>query len=184
MTKSIAIVTDEQIMMAVKEGAIDKTAILFERYHIGIYNYFLHSNMDMSQSEDLTQNVFERMIKYRNSFRNDSKFKGWIFTIARNVKMDHYRTQKIKIDEIREPENIQLYERNMEEHIEALEDQSRLRNAIEQLEGPYREILYLTRFEEMKYKEVATLLKCTENTVKSKVHRAINKLRTIYFQMN
>ena len=176
-------VTDEQIMISVKQGSIDQAAILFERYHVGVYNYFLQANRDQSLSEDLTQNVFERMIKYRNSFKTDSRFKGWIFTIARNVKMDHYRSQKIKMDEITDQVDTAL-EDGEEGKMVALENATRLKKAIDMLEASYKEVLLLTRFEGLKYKEVAEILDCTENTVKSKVRRAIIKLKTIYLQIN
>lgn len=176
--------TDEQIMMEVKQGAIERSALLFERHHIGIYNYFLQSKLEVAVAEDLTQNVFERMIKYRSSFRSDSRFKGWIYRIARNVKMDFYRKQKIISNELTDHVNLPDHEATAVEQMQRIEDQTLLRRAIDQLEESYREILYLTRFEELKYKEVAVMLNCTENTVKSKVHRAINKLRHIYFQIN
>ena len=73
-------------MMQVKEGGIRQLALLFERYQNPVYRYFLQTVQDQSLSEDLTQNVFERIIKYRNSFREESVFKSWIFSIARNVR--------------------------------------------------------------------------------------------------
>lgn len=171
-------------MLQVRNGDLDKLAILFERYHVGLFNYFLKSQQDQTLCEDLTQNVFERIIKYKNSFNEDSRFKGWIFTIARNVKMDYYRRNKIKTNELDTASEVVVSDHNPREQLEALEDKSRLKQALSLLEKSYSEVLFLTRFQEMKYKDVAVILGCTENTVKSKVHRALNKLRTIYSELN
>ena len=172
--------TDEQIMMQVKEGGIRQLALLFERYQNPVYRYFLQTVQDQSLSEDLTQNVFERIIKYRNSFRAESIFKSWIFSIARNVRYDHYRGLRStdELDESSEEET----EHSPADLMVQIEDSDKLHRALNRLDEEYREVLILTRFEEMKYKDVAVLLQCTEGTVKSKVHRAIQKLKNLYLK--
>ncbi|MCB0601064.1 MAG: RNA polymerase sigma factor [Saprospiraceae bacterium] len=172
--------TDEQIMMQVKEGGIRQLALLFERYQNPVYRYFLQTVQDQSLSEDLTQNVFERIIKYRNSFREESVFKSWIFSIARNVRYDHYRGLRITDDlgSVSEDEA----DHSPEDLMVQIEDSNKLHRALNHLDPEYREVLMLTRFEELKYKEVAVMLNCTEGTVKSKVHRAIQKLKHLYLK--
>ena len=73
--------TDEQIMNQVKAGELDNAAILFERYHVKMYNYFFRMNYNRDVSQDLTQNTFHRMLKYRKSFNNTMSFKNWIYRI-------------------------------------------------------------------------------------------------------
>jgi len=167
-------------MMQVKEGGIRQLALLFERYQNPVYRYFLQTVQDQSLSEDLTQNVFERIIKYRNSFREESVFKSWIFSIARNVRYDHYRGLRITDDlgSVSEDEA----DHSPEDLMVQIEDSNKLHRALNHLDPEYREVLMLTRFEELKYKEVAVMLNCTEGTVKSKVHRAIQKLKHLYLK--
>ncbi|MEZ4895732.1 MAG: RNA polymerase sigma factor [Saprospiraceae bacterium] len=172
--------TDEQIMMQVKDGGLRQLALLFERYQVPIYRYFLQTLQDQTLSEDLTQNVFERIIKYRHSFRDDSIFKHWIFSIARNVRHDHYRSNQFTVPWEGQEKEERAY--SAEEQLVHVEDNGKLHRALNQLDPEYREVLILTRFEDMKYKEVAKIMGCTEGTIKSKVHRAIQKLKHLYLK--
>src|SRR5690349_21239167 len=86
--------TDEMIMEAVKSGDLQQVSLLFERYNRRIYNFLARMCMDGVVAEDLTQNVFLRIIKYRTSYREGARFQSWIYQIARNVFSDHYQTVK------------------------------------------------------------------------------------------
>src|SRR5262245_65074356 len=83
--------TDKTLMLAVKGGEVDQFGVLFERHHDSIFSFFYRMTMDASTSEDLTQEVFIRMLKYRNTFGEDSDLRGWMYQIARNLRADHFR---------------------------------------------------------------------------------------------
>src|SRR3989337_1581210 len=86
--------TDEVIMEAVKSGNLQQVSLLFERYNKRIYNFLARMAMDRAVAEDLTQNVFLRIIKYRSSYREGARFQSWIYQVARNVFSDHYQAHK------------------------------------------------------------------------------------------
>lgn len=86
--------TDEVVMEAVKNGNLHEATLLFERYNKRIFNFLARMTMDRNLAEDLTQNVFLRLIKYRNSYREGARFQSWIYQIARNVFSDHYQGEK------------------------------------------------------------------------------------------
>src|SRR5688572_8096113 len=86
--------TDEMIMEAVRSGNLQQASLLFERYNRRIFNFLARMTMDRDVAEDLTQNVFLRMIKYRSSFKDGNKFQSWIYQVARNVFSDHYQSVK------------------------------------------------------------------------------------------
>lgn len=65
---------DEQVMAQVRDGRVEMLAILFERHHVRLFNFFLRLTASRSASEDLVQEVFLRMLKYRHTYRGDSKF--------------------------------------------------------------------------------------------------------------
>src|ERR1700754_5170091 len=88
--------TDEQIMEAVRNGDLQQASLLFDRYHKRIFNFLARMAMDRELAEDLTQNVFLRLIKYRTSYREGARFQSWIYQVARNVFSDHYQTHKKK----------------------------------------------------------------------------------------
>src|SRR5882672_12436427 len=88
--------TDEMIMEAVKNGDLQQASLLFERYHRRIFNFLARMASDRELAQDLTQNVFLRMIKYRTSYKEGLKFQSWIYQMARNAFSDHYRAHANK----------------------------------------------------------------------------------------
>lgn len=165
-------------MEEVAKGNITLAAELFDRYHIPVYNYFLKVNRDRSLADDLTQTVFEKLIKYRTSYGNKKSFKSWLFTIVRNVNIDHHRRKRVFVDPS-ESHNTADRNDDVQVTMEKSERSSQLMKAITRLSTEEREIITLTKFEKFKYAEVAQMLKLTETGVKTKVHRTIKKLRHI-----
>src|SRR5688572_20868909 len=98
--------TDEMILEAVKSGDLQQATLLFERYNKRIYNFLARMTVDRALAEDLTQNVFLRIIKYRNSYREGAKFQSWIYQIARNVFSDHYQTVKNRYSDFIDVEKV------------------------------------------------------------------------------
>ncbi len=175
--------SDEEWMLRLREGELQCAAHLFERYQVPLYNFFLRMGYEQAASEDLAQSVFERMIRYRTSFRNDTSFKSWIYQIARNVSADYYKKNRLRTSDFTEAEQIAGTEEPISQKIETDENNEVLHLAIAQLPDDQREILVLTRFQNLKYSEVADLLGMSETNAKVKAHRAIKQLRNIYFKM-
>lgn len=165
-------------MHLVARGEIKKASILFDRYHGNVYNYLMKVNRDRMLAEDLTQNVFEKVIKYRASFDGQKSFKAWLFTIVRNTNIDHHR--KRKYDSLDDSYlEVKTNERDAQKQLEVKEGNEHLMTAIHMLPEDEKELLILTKFERMKYSEIATMLGVAESTLKVKAHRSIKKLRNI-----
>jgi RNA polymerase sigma factor (sigma-70 family) len=175
--------TDEVIMEAVKSGNLQQATLLFERYNRRIFNFLARMTMDRALAEDLSQNVFLRMIKYRNSYREGARFQSWIYQIARNVFSDHYQAHKNKYSDFVDVDNIKDNMPDREETETQDEKEVLLHRSMARLSDDQREVLVLTRFQQMKYEEVAALMDTTVANIKVKVHRAIIKLREYYFEM-
>lgn len=173
--------TDEQIMQQVCQEQTEKMTLLFERYHVKLYNFFLRNTADEELSQDLTQNVFLRMLKYRSSYKIGSPFKAWFYQIARNVQIDHFRKKRVEtspLDKVNAERNIKL---KTEDHdLEKQERLQMLHAALQQLPEDKREILVLSQLEEMEYKQIALILNMTENAARVKVHRALKSLKEIF----
>ena len=86
--------TDNVIMLKVKNGDLDRMGLLFERYHRQLFGFIFHMTSQRELSEDLVQNVFYRMLKYRHTFRGDGEFRTWMYHVARNVIHDQGRSSK------------------------------------------------------------------------------------------
>jgi RNA polymerase sigma factor (sigma-70 family) len=175
--------TDNELMEDVRDGRVEKLAVLFERYQTMLYNFFLRLTGNRAASEDLVQEVFMRVLKYRAGYIGESRFNIWLFQIARNAHIDHLRKQKttLPIDEqfvetlSREPRPDAAYEAGQEAEL--------VRRALDRLPAQKREILVLFRFQNLKLREIAELLGCQVGTVKAQVHRALKDLSRIYLEL-
>ncbi len=172
-------VSDEELMILVSGGNLDMMSILFDRYHARIYNFLLKMTRDRDVSQDITQEVFYKAIKYRNSYKR-GKFSSWIYTIARNIFSDHYQKQKNK-DQRLEDVQYKTEEQNTYS-IEDNETKEQLHLALEQLSQSDKELIIMNRYQGIKYQEIAEIIGSTEGAVKTKVHRAIHKLKEYYLQ--
>src|SRR5258706_1390473 len=83
--------TDENLMLAVRDGEVSKLGTLFDRHHRGLFDFFARLTGSRTLAEDLGQDVSFRILKYRQTFRADSHFKAWMFHIARNARFDHFK---------------------------------------------------------------------------------------------
>ena len=175
--------TDEAIMEAVKDGDLQQMSLLFDRYHKRIFNFLARMTMDREMAEDLTQNVFIRLIKYRTSYRHGLKFQSWIYQVARNVFSDHYQANKNKSSHFIDVEKVSDTVADKNETMDQDEREELLHRSLGMLDEEQREVLVLTRFQQLKYEEVAVIMETTVANIKVKVHRAIAKLREHYFEL-
>lgn len=174
---------DEQVMIQVQGGQVAMLAILFERHHVRLYNFFLRLSGNRSLSEDLVQEVFLRILKYRASFRGDSKFTTWMYQIGRNAHIDQLRARppEMPIDEAWE-QRPSLQPRP-EQKAESDQQADLLARALEKLPLRKREVLLLSRFQGLKYEEIAGLFACSVQAVKVLVHRSLKELRQHYIDL-
>lgn len=175
--------SDEQVMEAVKNGDLEKASILFDRYNKHLYNFFVKISFNKELGQDLTQNVFLRMIRFKHTYRADGKFKSWIFQIARNVYADHYRSNKLMISDNEDVSVIEEQVTAIDESIISDEKEKLLYIAMYRLKDEQRELLWLSKFQKMKYDEIAQIYETNTGAIKVKVHRALNKLKENYFQL-
>lgn len=174
--------TDEQLMARVKNGQLDQLNGLFDRYSKRLYGYFLKSTLSRDESDDLTQELFIRLMKYRKSYKEGQRFEIWLFQIARNMVKDHYKKMKVHNDYFN-PTAV-MPERTEEDHTVEWEREEQLYRAMKRLPDDKRELLVLSKFDGMKYEQIATLRKTTVANIKVQVHRTLKELKDLYFQLN
>lgn len=169
--------TDEQAMYAVSQGDLDKAAILYERYKKSLLNFFLYRQNDRENARDLTQQVFLRMLRYRHTYREGASFRTWVLEIARNVFFDYLKQNPTFTDLTEVPDISDTYD-------ETNEQEQFLHRALAQLPDQYREVLLLSRFQNMSYEEIGQTLSLSVPNVKVRVFRAIQKLRDLYLKVS
>jgi len=172
-------------MLLVKDGHLSELTELFDRYHVPLYNFFLRLTFDKATSEDLTQNLFYRVIRYRQSYQPvQGTFRTWLYRMARNIYADFYKQRQ------KEPQAGLPPEGNEEEgpadqsagYSEA--DYQRLDEALALLPPDQREILVLSRYQGLKYEEISKIKDLSVGAIKVQVFRAIRQLRSLYFKQS
>ena len=170
-------------MQKVQAGDLDKLGLLYQRYKKILFAYFYRQTCVAATSEDLVQNVFQRILVYRKQFRNEGKFSSWMYSIAHNVFIDHIRKQK-RIEYSDDLTKWDVHDGdNLDDDILMKEKKQMLENAIKQLSQEQREALVMSRYQELKYREIAKILKVSEGTIKVRIFRAVNNLKKICAKM-
>ena len=174
---------DEQTMQEVRDGDVDKLELLFDRHHRALYHYFLHLTGNPAVSEDLVQEVFFRILKYRQTYRRETSFRAWMFQIGRNAYIDQAGRQK---GEVALPEGaleIGTPQSAPDRELEQKQETALLRRALAALPNEKREVIVMSRFLELKYEEIASILSCEVGTVKVRVYRALRELGDRFFAL-
>lgn len=173
---------DSELMRQVRGGRTAALATLFERHHARVYGYCLRMTGNRSAAEDLVQDVFMKMLKYKATFKDDSELVPWMFGIARNACLGHLRRRALdRLPAMATAE--QAAEPATEEPHDARQSEL-VRRALLRLPAERREVLVLSRYEYKSYDEIARVLDCSVGAVKVRVHRAMKQLREIYLDMS
>ena len=179
----MADIPDEIIMERVKDGDLAEMSVLFERYHLRLYNFFLKLTRNKIISQDLTQNLFYRMIRYKDSYKKEHSVKSWMYQMARNLHIDYCKEEKRSDD---------LFVKTDTYPVEVIDentgfredDYERLEEAFALLSTSQKELIILSRYQGLKYEEISEILNQSVPAIKVAMHRTIKQLRANYFKHN
>jgi len=169
-------------MLKVKSGDLSRMGLLFERYHRELFGFLYHMSSHADASEDMVQTVFYRMLKYRHTFTGDGEFRTWMYHLARNVLIDSAKQNKRAAQQY----DVQAYADRIgggplaDESFQKEQEVAQLQEALSRLSADHREVLVMSRYQELTYNEIARILDTTEGAIKVRVHRAMNELKKIY----
>ncbi len=164
---------------------------LFHRYRKPVYNFIVRTVQDRNTAEDLLQDVFMRVIQRAEDFRGESKFTTWLYTIARNLCIDQLRktnlrrnvslngaSRSIENGEKREV-TVQVVDRKpgVDRHTNSKRLQEVIANAVERLPEEQREVFLMRQVQNMPFREIANVVGVSENTIKSRMRYALERLR-------
>lgn len=184
--------TDDTPLSEAREDALlaaamqyDEAALseLYDRYEAKIYNYIYRRTGDEILAEDFTAQVFLKMLEsIRDQKAWHSSFSGWLYRIAHNLVVDHYRRKgrQGSVD-IEEAAPTASDEQNPETTVEQTLDAERLRAAIRRLTDEQAEVVSLRFLEGYSISEVATFMNRTEGAIKALQYRAVATLRTLLY---
>lgn len=183
-----ASMSDEQLIAALKGGDEAAFEELFTRHKAPLLTFLQRYTRDAQRAEDLFQQAFLRVYSYRDSFKGQSSFRTWLYSIAVNAARDLHRHERIRkaasLDAMGPTDadgNAQGHEPAADDPrpLDQLEDselKATLEQAIDRLDEEYRAPFILARFHNLSYQEIADTLSITVPTVRMRVFRAHRKL--------
>ncbi len=176
---------DHELMLAVRDGDLGCMGELFERHHGPLFGYLAKLTGNRTAAEDITQIVFQRMLKYRHTYRDQGSFTAWMYHLARRCASDHFRKSSpspISVD----PSELEFHadqSHSADETAASRDDHALLHRALGRLDRDDREVLLLSRLQELSFAEVAGILECSVGAARVRAHRALRSLRDHYFRL-
>ena len=182
--------SDEELMEHYLAGDARSFQTLMERYGSRIYNFIVRQTGDRQLAEDLVQDVFLRLVHSAGSFRKQAKFSTWLYTIARNLCIDHGRKARHRrIMQLDEPlrkgdeRGASLLDRAADKgpgpdrKARDLRFRAALTTALDSLPEEQREVYVMRELQGLKFREIADVVGVPENTIKSRMRYALQQLR-------
>jgi len=183
--------SDEQLMLRYQRGDARAFEVLLSRHYQPLYNFLLRYTGNRATAEELLQDVFTRVVRSAKEYKKRAKFTTWVYTIARNITIDHSRRQKFRRHRsLDEPvgqagEGRAMLETVADDSPTGLGDRSladtqfkaHLSRALDAMNVDQREVFLLRHFQNLGFKEIATIVNTSENTVKSRMRYALEFLR-------
>lgn len=167
---------DSLVLLGVGEmGSIDE---LYRQYNQELIHFLIYLGVKKEEAEDLVQEVFIRVLKTKCSFKGESSERTWLYTIAKNIAIDHFRKQKnsysfdceipihIK-DEQALPEEMALYKEQLDW----------LNHLLKCCTADQKKVIYCRYLKDMSIVETALNLGWSESKVKTTQHRALKLLK-------
>jgi len=177
--------SDHDLMLAVRDGELGALGELFERHHGPLFGFLAKFTGDRAAAEDITQIVFQRMLKYRHTYRDDGSFTAWMYHLARRCAADHFRKSAASPSAI-DPQALNEHPDgapHARDRAVAKDEHALLHLALDRLDRDDREVLLLSRFQELSFAEVATILDCSVGAAKVRAHRALKTLRDTFLTL-
>jgi RNA polymerase sigma-70 factor (ECF subfamily) len=151
---------------------------LFRRYQLPLYVYVFELVRDEPASLDIVQETFIAAARNIGGLRDDEKFGSWLFGIAHQKCIQHWRKRKeILFDEI--PETPDDFEDSPDDLLIRREQEAEFMNLLNQLSLPQRSVLLLYFVEDFSLEEIAQITEIQLGTVKSRMHYAKKSLRKL-----
>ena len=167
---------DEQLMLAYRDGDAGAFETLYARHRGALYRFVLRSINDRGIAEELFQEVWIRVIEARSRYAPQARFTTWLYTIAHNLIVDHWRKKGLSLVQLDEEPAVAAPD-NPARQAEARQTAARLLQAIEALPAAQREAFLLHQEAGLSVAEIAAVTGAGEEAAKSRLRYAMAKLK-------
>lgn len=179
--------TDEELMQRFQQGEQDAFEQLYRKYKSSVFSFLVRQFKTPENANELTSEVFFRVVRSASSFRRESKFTTWLFTITRNLAIDSARRGRHRnhssLDR-KTPDTHSLEEKipasspTPERSAVAVSLQNDLARAIGKMPDEQREVFLLREYHGLPFREIAAVVNAKEGTIKSRMRYALQFLRS------
>jgi RNA polymerase sigma-70 factor (ECF subfamily) len=182
--------TDEALMIRFQRGDRAAFTLLVRKHQTALYNFALRHLRSASLAEEVVQDAFVRVVHSAAEFKHEARFSTWLYTIARNLCIDQSRKNALRrhpsLDAPMRAEGTDgptLGDQtadgraNVERAAGATELRERVLAAIETLPDEQREVFLMREVSNLPFKEIAEIVGASENTVKSRMRYALERLQ-------
>jgi len=183
---------DEELLARFQAGDRRAFGELLKRHKNGLYHFVLRHTRLPAVAEDVVQDAFVRVVQNAQDFKHEARFSTWLYTIARNLCIDHMRKHALRkhpsldqrssqggdgdegptLGELTADTNT-----DVERQATGTELKSRIARAVELLPEDQREVFLLREVSNLPFKEIAEVTGVPENTVKSRMRYALERLQ-------
>jgi len=175
---------DAELMLRVREGDEACFTALLERHRNAVIHFLYRMVLNQAVAEELAQDVFLRVYRFRSNYEPTAKFTTWLFRIATHLGLNWIRDEwhektKESLDREQDGATRQVRDRSrtVEQEMVYQVRLREVRQAIENLPSKQRAAVVMHKYEELGYAEIANVLRCSESAVKSLLFRAYESLR-------
>jgi RNA polymerase sigma-70 factor (ECF subfamily) len=174
--------SDEDLMLRYATGDVAAFEALYVRHKGPVYRYMLNLCRNEAVAEELYQEVWMKLIKAREKYQVKAKFTTYLYKLAHNQFIDHYRKQNVRIVEdqsveIDDVEHGQLSKNNPEKKAQTNQTIKKLSGLLASLPNEQQEVFLLREEAGMSVPEIAETLSINQEAAKSRLRYAISKLR-------
>ncbi len=184
-------------MAAVARGDLASMSGIYEHRNRALFRFFYRLTGRQALAEDLTHEVFLRMIRYRHTYergegapepgfeaRPEAAFEAWMYRIARNAYADFRRRSRLETGAgDGEMEAVESGAISAFESVAKQQDLATLHRALGRLAEDKRELIVMARFQGLSYEQIGGILGCEPNTVKGRMFRAMKEVSRIYTEL-
>ena len=169
--------TDEQLMSYYRDGDTQAFKSLYQRYRTKLYNYLLRQCSNKATTDELFQDTWTSLIKARETYRESAKFSTYLYRIAHNKLIDHYRRNSKAALESYDEHNIEPTTHSPEDDVVAQQQHGKFIQLLEQLPEAQREAFLLKEETGLNLEEIACITGSQVEAIKSRLRYAVKRLK-------
>ncbi len=174
--------TDLELVKRAQQGDSEAFAALFHAHKGRIYSICVRMTNNTAQAEDLTQDAFLQVFRKLSTFKGNSALSTWLYRIAVNTVLMHFRKKALKQISLDEPSSqdakkVRREYGSRDGRLSESVDRIALTRAIKDLPAGYKKIFLLHEVEGYEHQEIARLLDCSVGNSKSQLHKAKLRIR-------